>query len=361
MANAEWGPDIKLSTSEVSATLHENMGHCIVATGEAVHVVWCDLKNSGQGIYYKRSLDKGVTWGPETRISARPSSDQWPLLAVSGGSLHLVFCRDFDTPRSASYYQRSKDGGNTWEPEVLLGQTKWWPGVAATGSMVYVSLNTLLPDGNSEVYFRRSNDNGTTWQPQQQISNAPGRSEDPAIAANGSYVYLVWNDNRNGNMDVYYRRSSDRGETWGPETSLTHAHAFAYMPTIDAAGPNVHVVYGIRSNRGDPFHIFHLHCTDFGATWGAPEQLPQPAGGGLYPAIVRDNLNLHVVWGAAGAIMYLHSANGGASWTPVVSLVNGSSPRWPFLAAAEGTVHLIWVDMRDGHGAVYYKRQSQKK
>ena len=100
-------------------------------------------------------------------------------------------------------------------------------------------------------------------------------------------VYLVWNDNRNGNMDVYYRRSSDRGETWGSETSLTHAHAFAYMPTIDAAGPNVHVVYGIRSNRSDPFHIFHLHCTDFGATWGSRSSCPSQPGAGYTPPCLR--------------------------------------------------------------------------
>jgi hypothetical protein len=137
-ASAQWGPDVKLSTNEVSAALNENMGRCIVTSSDMVYVVWTDLKNNGQAIYFKRSTGNGATWEPDRRISGSPSTDQWPLLAVSGDTLHLVFLRDFGTDKSASYYKRSTDGGNTWGLDVLLGKTKWWPGIAAAGPMVSV-------------------------------------------------------------------------------------------------------------------------------------------------------------------------------------------------------------------------------
>ncbi len=232
-AHADWGPDVKLSTNETSARLNENIGHCLIARGTTLHAVWMDVQGGDGAIHYRRSADRGVTWSDDVRLSPNPGFDSNPLIAQSGTTLHLVFLRNAGTANAASYYKRSIDGGATWGPDALLGTSKWWPGVAAAGSMVYVSLNTVYADDakNSVVYFRRSMDNGATWEEQQQISAAPrrtgGRSEDPAIMADGNNVQLVWNDNRDAmpgkGMAVYYRRSTNRGKTWAPEAALTRA------------------------------------------------------------------------------------------------------------------------------------------
>jgi hypothetical protein len=355
VVHAQWEPDRKLSTNEVSAALNENMGHCVVADGCSVHAVWCDTDNDGSAIYYKRSDDGGVTWGPDIRISGHPGSDSFPLLAVSGSTVHLVFLRDNGTAQSASYYKRSTDGGDTWGPDVLLGNTKWWPGVAAAGSMVYVSLNGSLAADNSEVFFRRSTDNGTSWEPEQQISNAVGRSEDPAIAADGPYVYLVWNDDRDnlggGGMAVYYRRSPDMGMTWGPETALTRAPEFTYFPTIYPSGPDVDVSYGDRQTGF--YDIYYLHSADFGSTWGERQQMTQTPVNELYPAIAREGSELHLLW-TETMVRYRHSGDGGTTWDPMVPLVGQGC--FPFVAVQGGTVHVIFLSERDGHKAIYYKR-----
>src|SRR5438045_978517 len=68
-ADAQWGPDVKLSTDETAAVLNENVGQCLIASGNYVHVVWADMKSKDRAIYYKRSIDAGTTWGPDTRIS----------------------------------------------------------------------------------------------------------------------------------------------------------------------------------------------------------------------------------------------------------------------------------------------------
>src|SRR5258706_15954272 len=97
---AQWEPDLKLSTNEVSATLNENMGRAIIASSNAVHVVWSDYGNDGSGIYYKRSLDGGLTWGADTRLSPSPAADSFALLAQSGPNLHLAFFRSNGTAQA---------------------------------------------------------------------------------------------------------------------------------------------------------------------------------------------------------------------------------------------------------------------
>ena len=344
---AQWEPDRRLSTTDSAATLNENMARCLVCCGDTVHVVWYDTQNNGSAIYYKRSSDEGTTWGPDTRLSGTPGTADFPTLAVSGTNVHLAF-RDQRTGRYGSYYERSLDGGRTWEPDVFISDSllfNWWPAIAAVGPMVYVVLN--LDTVNSEVYFRRSTDNGETWDTIQRISNAPLRSEDPCIAASDSNVH-IWNEFRhggNGHSEVYYRRSSDQGVTWGPETRLTYDTAMSYSPTAYPSGSNVDVAW--EDNRDGNFEIYHKRSTDYGLTWGPDERL-------------TTDSNVHIVWfglsGGAG-IFYLHSSDGGVTWDPIDTLVGGATaPAAPFIDFAGSTLHVIWKDMRDGHGAIYYKR-----
>jgi len=355
---AQWGPDTKLSKNEVSASFSENMAQSIVAVGSTLHVVWADSGIDSGAIFYKQSLDGGVTWGPDTKISGASGHDSFPLLAVSGNYVHVVFLENSDTPQAASYYKRSTDGGKTWGPGVFLATTKWWPSVAAAGNMVYVALETLVTPTNSEVFFMRSTDNGNTWGAKQQISNADGRSEDPAIAAQGNYVDLVWNDNRDTfpgrGMAVYFRRSSDMGVTWGPETALTHAPAFTYFPTIFLSGSNADVPYGNRLTAGaSPYQIFYQHSSDFGSTWATPQQITNIPGGGAYPSVARDGSNVHLTWAASGGVMYQHSGDGGATWDPAVQLTDKGG--WAFIAVSGKAVHVVFQSQRDSHKAIYYK------
>jgi hypothetical protein len=357
--SAQWSQDRKLSTTDSATQLNENMGTCLVACGDTLHAVWCDTKNNGSAIYYKRSIDTGVTWGPDTRLSATPGHAEFPAIACAGSTLHLVF-RDSRGAQNASYYKRSQDGGATWEPDVFLDTAYWWPSVAASGPLVYVVLNdTIITNGvsNSEVYFRRSLDNGNSWGALQRISNAAGRSEDPAIATDGAHVYLAWNDNRTGVMQTWFRISTDSGVTWGPERQLTSSTVFAYSPMIHVYGHDVYIPWEDRRNNNN-FDIYLIHSSDFGATWGTEERLSQDAGASAYPDLARDGQNIHMVWfNIPGGLCYLHSGDAGATWDQAVNLVDSASqPMQPFIAVTGPVVHVIWTDMRDGHRAIYYKR-----
>lgn len=358
MLCAQWEPDVKLSTSEVSANLNENMGQSLIATGNTLFAVWTDYKSTESVLYFKRSLDAGQTWSTDTRLSPPAASDSFALIAFSTPTLHLVFLRDNGTTAAASMYKRSIDGGLTWSSDVSLGYTKWWPGVAAVGSNVYVSMNTDI-GGNSEVFFRRSIDGGLTWQAQQQLSNAPGRSEDPAITAAGTYVHVGWNDNRDtsntGGMAYYYRRSADAGATWGLETAMTHSPENTYCPGIFATGTDLDIAYADRQSGF--FNIYHDHSANSGTIWEAKQQLTTTTIGELYPCILRSGQNVHMACWAGlspSGVHYRHSGDGGTTWDPVVTLTTDGSA--PFLAVAGQALHMIFVSNRDGHKAIYYKR-----
>ena len=41
------------------------------------------------------------------------------------------------------------------------------------------------------------------------------------IAAAGNVVHVVWTDERDGNWEVYYKRSTDGGLHWDPDYRIT--------------------------------------------------------------------------------------------------------------------------------------------
>lgn len=94
-----------------------------------------------------------------------------------------------------------------------------------------------------EVYYRRSLDGGTSWQPPQRLTFAPGFSQRPSLAVDGGTVHVAWFDERDGDVEVYAKRSDDGGATWGPDVRLTTARGVSQLPSLAAAGGITHVVW----------------------------------------------------------------------------------------------------------------------
>ncbi len=345
---AQWSPGIRLSLNSMNAALNENAGPCLAVSGDTVHVVWSDHRTNGYAIYYDRSVDKGITWSVAVPITDTTGKATMPAIAVSGSGIHVVWMDTLLGIR-ASYYKRSLDGGNTWGPNVCLDNgTKFWPGIAASGSRLYATLNKEVISGNTEVYLVRSIDNGTTWLPEQQISNADGRSEDPAIAVRGADVHLSWNDNRSGTMEIYYIHSQDNGLTWGPETPLTSTNSYSSMVSLN--GQNVDVPYG--NTEAGNFDIYLRQSADNGSNFGPAMQLTNSSNAEAYPYLVRDGLKLHMVYlefMSPNAGYYLHSDDGGVTWDPAFFIGTGLQP---FIAYSGCVLHVIWADS----GAIHYRR-----
>ena len=137
-------------------------------------------------------------------------------------------------------------------------------------------MNKEIVSGNTEVFIRRSVNNGATWGPKVQIYNATGRSEDPAVNVSGSNVYLSWNDNRTGTMQIFYRHSTDMGVNWGAEFQLTSAFSpgTCYTTMVSADGSNIDIPYGYQTGSFN-FDVWFRQSSDWGVTFATEQQLVQ--------------------------------------------------------------------------------------
>jgi hypothetical protein len=98
--------------------------------------------------------------------------------------------------------------------------------ITASGDNVYVTWWDNKT-GNWEVFFARSTDDGETFDDTINLSNANGRSEDASIAASGDNVYVTWWDNKTGTREVFFRASTNNGETFGNTIMLNSTNGGA--------------------------------------------------------------------------------------------------------------------------------------
>ena len=92
--------------------------------------------------------------------------------------------------------------------------------IAASGDNVYVAWDSNKT-GNREILLRASSDGGNTFDDKINISNSTnGRSDMQDVAASGNNVYVTWCDDKTGDMEIYIRKSTDGGKTFGDTIML---------------------------------------------------------------------------------------------------------------------------------------------
>lgn len=351
LALAQWSTVVNLSPNAISASLNESMGSCIGVSGDTVHVVWTDkLSITRAAIYYTRSVDTGLTWNSAVALTDTSGNAWNPAIAVNGSSIHVVWRNIVNGVRS-SYYKRSLDGGNTWGPGILLDSPiADWPAVALSGNRIYVAndIVTSASPYNTEIFFLRSLDNGSTWSLHQQLTFATGRSEDEAITAQGSDVFMSWNDNRNGLLQIFYKHSSDYGVTWGPDVLINSEPSYGTMVCVNGAYIDIPSA-GASSGR---YQIHLNQSDDTGVTWGPDKNLTNDTTYTFYyPYMVRDSADLHMTYIKSGVGgQYLHSGDGGATWDTPFTI--GYSGITPFIAYTGCVLNVIMPD--SGH--INYRR-----
>jgi hypothetical protein len=360
VSQAQWQQDLRLTNDPGNSYTSWNNAWCIAASGDSVHVVWRDNRDGNNEIYYKRSVDGGVNWGTDTRLTNNPSPSGYPTVAVSGQVVYVVWEDDRDGNYEI-YYKRSTNGGVSWGGDTRLTNntaTSERPSASVSDSVVHVVWLDQR-DGNLEIYYKRSTDEGVSWGADTRLTNNTAMSERPSVAVSGQVVHVAWSDTRDGNNEIYYKQSTDGGVSWGADIRLTNDPDGSYNSPISASGSFVHVVWE-EWRDGNP-EIYYKRSTDVGVSWSADVRLTNNTGYSTSPSISVSGQVVHVGWydnrDGNNEIYYKRSTDGGISWGTDTRLTNDPASSFDLSVSVSGqVVHVVWTDFRDGNAEIFYKR-----
>jgi hypothetical protein len=193
-----------------------------------------------------------------------------------------------------------------------------------------------------------------TFEPVVNLSGNPGGAEDHQVVANGNNVYVVWSDTTPGNFDIFFRRSTDGGATWGPILNLSANKSTSRFPKLAVSGTAVFVVWGDFTANFTQQNIMFRRSLDGGGTFESIQQLS--ATPGSFPVIAASGANVYVVWGDAsfggGDIFLRRSIDAGASFEAIQTLsLTGAAPQ---VAASGANVYVVW----DNGDSITFRRST---
>ncbi|OGW52571.1 MAG: hypothetical protein A2Y81_02475 [Nitrospirae bacterium RBG_13_43_8] len=319
----------------------------IAVAGSNIYVVWDDNTSGNYDIYFKKSDDEGVNW--TSKRLTNNTGARYPSIAVDGLNIYVLWTA-YATPGSNEiYFKKSDDGGVTWSPNKRLTNNAGIsnnPVIAVDGSNIYVVWCDDTP-GNYEIYFKMSDDGGTTWTTNERLTWNTGYSQSPAIAVDGSNIYVVWYDYTPGNYEIYFKKSDDGGTTWTKNMNLTNNESYSFLPAVAVDGSNIYVVW-YDETPGNP-EIYFKKSDDGGTTWTTNERLTNNYGYSYVPAIAVDGQNIYVVWEnylltpANYEIYFKKSEDGGVTWSGNKRLTNNTGDsRYPAIAVDGSNIYVVW-------------------
>ena len=363
---AQWEPEVRLTFNPQISRTADDLLQFLAASGDTVHLVWFDTRDTTieiYEIYYKRSTDGGLTWGPDLRMTAEPADSRAPSIAASGAYSMMVWYDKRDGSNGEIYFRKSDDGGLTWSPDTRLTYDPAYssrPSVALSGMTAHVFWGDSRT-GLFEIFYKRSTDNGSTWTPDTQLTGQSGITSWPFAVSEGPHVEIIWYDTRDGTYEIYTKRSLNGGSTWGPDERLTHYSSWKFCPALALSGANIHVAWSDgRHGQGE---IYYKRSTDGGTTWGSDTRLTFDDSASVNPTLATLGPMVHLVWedwrhGVRNPEVYhRRSTDGGLNWEPEERLTFNPGHSWyPALACGRNKVHVVWCDDSDGNYEIYYKR-----
>src|SRR4029450_9831236 len=122
------------------------------------------------------------------------------------------------------------------------------------------------------IVFMKSNDGGDTFGDPVNLSNNPGFSEHPQIAAVGDNIYIAWVDDSSGERKVMFSKSPDSGKTFSENIVVARNTIGPHHAELAAKGKNVYTVWnGFDTEINNK--VLFSKSNDEGETFGELEEI----------------------------------------------------------------------------------------
>lgn len=230
-----------------------------------IWIAWGSVQQSSVGadIFYITSDDGGLSWSAHQQLTNYLGDDNIPSLIEVSGEVWVVFRSYGLSSNEDIWYKKTVDGGVTWSDPISLTShpaREFTPDamVDSTGK-IWVAWCRELASGNENIYYKTSIDNGISWSSDQELTTHPNDEGHPTIIGDASGKIFIFYTSYGATADIWYNTTEDGGETWSDYHELTVDSYSNGVPYAALISNEVWVI--LQSNRAGNYDIWMSKIT----------------------------------------------------------------------------------------------------
>ena len=221
-----------------------------------IFLVWHDNSTGNEEIFLRKSTNGGITFGNTTDVSNNTGISKSPQIESFGNNTFVVW-QDNSTGNEEIFLRKSTNGGITFGNTTDVSNNT---GISRSPQIESFGNNTFVvwqdnSTGNEEIFLRKSTNGGITFGNTTDVSNNTGISRSPQIESFGNNTFVVWQDNSTGNEEIFLRKSTNGGITFGNTTNVSNNTGISRSPQIESFGNNTFVVWQDNSTGNEEIFL----------------------------------------------------------------------------------------------------------
>ena len=242
-----------------ASTSHEST--VAVDSADNIHIVWHDDRDGNKEIYYKKLDNSGSNLTADIRITSATDNSWGLAVAVdSADNIHVAWVDERDGGTGEIYYKKLNNSGDNITADIRLTNDANWP--VDTSIAVDSSDNLHIAwedyrDGDNEIYYKKLDNDGINLTGDIRLTNDASSSWSPLVAVDSlDNIHIAWEDDRDGNYEMYYKKLNNTGGTLTGDTRLTNAAGQTSPSSIAIdSTDNIHIVcYDSRDGNSEVYY-----------------------------------------------------------------------------------------------------------
>ena len=218
----------------------------LAAEGQNVYIVWNSFGiETGNIIFLAKSNDQGKTFGKLIEIG-EGDLETYPKIAASANEYYITWDRRDHEDTEILLIKGHKDYNNTQNvtqidklnnENIDGGESQ----VAADADHVIVTWTSNIPVDKKYVYVSNSINNGNYFGDNIPISSTNSSNVENILIDDNSYI--VWQDNIDGNYDIFYTKGSTNGTRIDKPINVSNNIGVSECPSITVSTTAIHMTW----------------------------------------------------------------------------------------------------------------------
>jgi hypothetical protein len=204
-------------------------------------------------------------------------------------------------------------------------------------------------------------DNPEKWGSENRVTYDPGQSEDNSLVWTGSEYGVVWDDDRDKNLEIYFARLDSSGDKIASDYRVTHYALHSYNPSLVWTG----IEYGISwfDERDGNWEIYFARLNSLGSKIGLDIRVTNNSSSSEFPSLAWTGIQYGVSWqddrDGNDEIYFTRLDSSGSKIGSDIRVTSDddSSSGGPSLVWTGSEYGIAWQDTRHGPASeIYFTR-----